>query len=344
MCRSTASIVYNAAMRFRIEATMLAAMGALSVACTTIPPRHRDAGADGSTMDSMNDVSSDDGASSHDVVPDVVLMEDSMSEPDGTSVADGSSSCPVGLTRCGDVCVDTSTDANHCGACGNACPVPANATATCSAGRCGFTCNAGYADCDGNASNGCETPLNTLSNCGGCGNACPTRANAATTCSAGVCGFTCNPGYADCDGNAANGCETNLNTSTMHCGGCGNSCGAGVCVAASCVLCPRGQTACNNTCVDTTSNVNHCGACGYACPSAPSGYTPTCTNAYCLYGSVGDPRMADCNRNPADGYEVNIDGSRNHCGGCGNACSFRQHCCSGRCVSDMQICEIIAEP
>jgi len=32
----------------------------------------------------------------------------------------------------------------HCGGCGTACPVPTNGTATCAAGTCGVSCNAGY--------------------------------------------------------------------------------------------------------------------------------------------------------------------------------------------------------
>jgi hypothetical protein len=34
----------------------------------------------------------------------------------------------------------------------------------------------------------------------------------------------CPGGFGDCDGNHLNGCETNLTTSLLHCGQCGNSC------------------------------------------------------------------------------------------------------------------------
>ncbi|MFO0624533.1 MAG: hypothetical protein U0325_02875 [Polyangiales bacterium] len=37
----------------------------------------------------------------------------------------------------------------------------------------------------------------------------------------GRCENTCRPGFGECDGNDANGCESNLATSTSHCGGCG---------------------------------------------------------------------------------------------------------------------------
>jgi hypothetical protein len=45
---------------------------------------------------------------------------------------------------------DLSSDPSHCGACGNACDAPANATAFCSGGGCGWTCDTGYIQ-DGDA-------------------------------------------------------------------------------------------------------------------------------------------------------------------------------------------------
>ena len=45
----------------------------------------------------------------------------------------------------------------------------------------------------------------------------------------------CDNGYAACDGNPSNGCETNLLTSTLHCGDCLTSCGPGKsCIAGAC--------------------------------------------------------------------------------------------------------------
>ena len=63
----------------------------------------------------------------------------------------------------------------NCGACGNACLAKGNvATATCSASACVVTsCNANFGNCDGSATNGCETDLRTsAANCGACGHAC----------------------------------------------------------------------------------------------------------------------------------------------------------------------------
>jgi hypothetical protein len=130
--------------------------------------------------------------------------------------------------------------------CGNACPARPNATATCSMGVCGFTCNPGFADCDGNPANGCETNLNESPlHCGRCENACPARLNATATCSMGVCDFTCNRGFADCDRDS--GCETNTRTSNRNCGGCGNVCPTDrpVCIDGDCSTgCPAGFSLC----------------------------------------------------------------------------------------------------
>lgn len=48
----------------------------------------------------------------------------------------------------GDTVTDL-TDTSNCGGCGVACSAPENATATCTGGACGYTCDSGYHD-DGN--------------------------------------------------------------------------------------------------------------------------------------------------------------------------------------------------
>ena len=62
-------------------------------------------------------------------------------------------------------------------------------------------------NCDGDAANGCETPLNTVDNCGACGVVCDLP-NATNTCEDETCQIqSCDADTADCDGVAANGCE-----------------------------------------------------------------------------------------------------------------------------------------
>jgi hypothetical protein len=80
---------------------------------------------------------------------------------------------------------------------GAVCPIPANAAPGCVAGACGIgACNDGWADCDGNASNGCETSVAAdAGNCGACANACP----AGDACQGGAC--VCPPGTMGTDCN-----------------------------------------------------------------------------------------------------------------------------------------------
>ena len=86
----------------------------------------------------------------------------------------------------------------NCGACGNACGAPANATARCNAGACRSACVTGFLDCDGNTANGCEASAGALTSCGACGRACAAPANGVATCASGACGFRCNTGFNAC--------------------------------------------------------------------------------------------------------------------------------------------------
>lgn len=132
-------------------------------------------------------------------------------------------------------CVNVQTDQSNCGSCGTVCNA-ANATSNCNGGTCGIaSCNANFGNCDGNAGNGCETTLDSVANCGGCGMACAAGPNGTPTCVGGGCGLTCNGGFANCDGNNGNGCESNTQSDAANCGACGNACGPGQnCVGGSC--------------------------------------------------------------------------------------------------------------
>lgn len=88
--------------------------------------------------------------------------------------------CRANETRCqtpGNECVDISTDPKHCGLCNHACPFVdlrgVHQIATCVSGICGTECEPGWADCNGNPADGCETNISyDGANCGACGNRC----------------------------------------------------------------------------------------------------------------------------------------------------------------------------
>ena len=70
-------------------------------------------------------------------------------------------SCQPGQTCCGQQCVDVSNDENNCGSCNLACQLLPHSQIVCQNGQCvQGLCDQGYADCNGNTMDGCET--NTL--------------------------------------------------------------------------------------------------------------------------------------------------------------------------------------
>ena len=173
------------------------------------------------------------------------------------SACDGQGGC--GETQCDPGYLDcdsslsngceTAIGLSNCGGCGILC-IPYHVTlAVCSASSAGCTyaaCSPGYLDCDGDKTNGCETPI-SVSNCGTCGSICqPANAIGAVCSPSSGCGYTsCAPLgtggslYLDCDGNTANGCESSPSAAST-CGSCQTHCGA----AFTCDEGPPGAYAC----------------------------------------------------------------------------------------------------
>jgi len=236
--------------------------------------------------------------------------------------------------------VDIRTSANHCGACGRVCTVMGG-VGQCMSGSCSVAmCETGRADCDGMSPNGCEVDTTTsITHCGACNVACPTPANATPRCTAGACGFVCLAGFGDCDGNASNGCETDLRTSATHCGACGMGCASrpntvAACAASACTYrCAEGFGDCDNNpsngCeTDLRTSVGNCGACGRGCSVANG--TPSCGASMCRVASC-NPDFADCDGSATNGCEVNLLTSSAHCGRCGAACGAGNSCYAARC-------------
>ncbi|MBK9263985.1 MAG: hypothetical protein IPM54_29810 [Polyangiaceae bacterium] len=123
----------------------------------------------------------------------------------------------------------------HCGACGNSCEAPQAITA-CVTGTCQLAqCVLDYLDCDMDPKTGCEVdPKADAEHCGGCGNTCMAP-NANMACAESQCMIaSCMDNFGDCNGNLADGCETDLTTHPDHCGMCGNSCQGGLCNSGIC--------------------------------------------------------------------------------------------------------------
>ena len=88
-------------------------------------------------------------------------------------------SCATGVSDCNglvaDGCeTDTFSDIDNCGVCNHVCSFPHASVQGCLGGVCQMgPCDAGYFDCDGVASNGCESHLvDDPNSCGQCGRVC----------------------------------------------------------------------------------------------------------------------------------------------------------------------------
>jgi hypothetical protein len=116
---------------------------------------------------------------------------DSGGESEGDSGDDGptpdcviDTECPLGQICENEVCVDGCSGMQQC---------PGDLTC------CGGTC----VDTDSD-----------VEHCGECLHACDDAPNVSTTCDGAVCGFSdCDPGFFDCDGQGATGCESNVECS-----------------------------------------------------------------------------------------------------------------------------------
>lgn len=255
--------------------------------------------------------------------------------------------CPAGLTPCGGVCVDVTSDPDNCVICGRRCPIGATCTTS------GCQCPAGQGDCGGGA---CVS-LSLDPNCGVCGHACGalgscggappacTCAPPATSCgpaaspecvdvnaddpvNCGACGVmcghgscggtpqlcTCDTGWTRCD--ASNPRCVDLLADEENCGGCGVACAAGqVCSLGTC--CPAGWTNCYDVCRDLLGDEANCGACGLACAAGQT----------CSLGTCCPTGQTSCSGTCRD-----LLGDEANCGACNHACSASQTCLGGTCT------------
>ncbi len=198
--------------------------------------------------------------------------------PNAGAMCNASNQCAMGACNTGfadcnmnpaDGCeVNTTNDPNNCDGCGLVCALP-NAVAGCTNATCTISsCNPGFADCNMNPADGCEINVtNDPTHCGTCTNAC-NLANAVPGCTNGSCTIAaCNPGFADCNGNPADGCEINTTNDPSHCSSCTLVCPpTEVCQSSMCT-CSAGLTFCptNNMCTNLQTDGSNCGTCGHSC-------------------------------------------------------------------------------
>ncbi len=154
--------------------------------------------------------------------------------------------------------------------------------------------------------------------CGSCSTVCLGAANGAPACASGACALRCFTGFGDCNRNAADGCETSLDSAVANCGACGYLCADGQrCTGGRCSnICSGTSTYCGGSCVDLASNTRNCGRCGNVCPAGASD-TASCVSGTCVL--TCDAAHGNCDGNPANGCETLII-TRANCGGCGVAC------------------------
>ena len=280
----------------------------------------------------------------------------------GCSSGKCSYTCVAGFGDCRATGTGCSTDLSTpaaCGTCANDCTnLPhVNGPTNCGTGHCSFppsSCAAGYGDCNGDPTDGCETALNEAAHCGTCATTCTTP---SPTCDSSNGSPFCSP---VCSGTVCGGTCVDVKTSDANCGACGNVCstpthGQAACTAGKCaVTCNSGYAACNGACVDTTSDASNCGSCGHACPSGSSCQAGKCTCPGPTSQSCGNcgTQMQVCNDGVATwaactGQGACAPGSTQACDGNGGlqtctpacgwsscACNAGLSMCSNNCVSE----------
>ncbi len=223
-------------------------------------------------------------------------------------------------------CENNLDEVDHCGSCANSC-TRFEAEMNCNEGRCELlACNEGRRDCDLNPDNGCESSLDDVTNCGGCGIRC-SLFNAVESCGSGACTLSsCEEGFDNCDGRTENGCEADVKEDVFHCGGCARRCeanvpnSADVCIGGRCEEeCYPGWKDCDgiasNGCETDLSLPTSCGDCGERCSGVAflcSG-TPD-TGWSCVPPPCMDPPTrcgASC---------VDTTSNPRHCGSCDTVC------------------------
>ncbi len=222
---------------------------------------------------------------------------------------DSTGACPNNWHMCAGSCVSNADPMYGCGAATcTPCNLP-HAAASCAGGACIVaTCDTGFANCNMNPTDGCETDLSKPASCGGCGVACPA---AMPLCQAAGGSFACTNGCTAATPLLCSGACVDPLTSTSNCGACGHKCpdvmnGTATCAAGACgFTCRAGSHACTDHCAADT-DVTQCGAACTPCPVVANA-TSACTGGACSFTCKAGFHVCA-------GTECDADTDVHHCG------------------------------
>jgi hypothetical protein len=138
---------------------------------------------------------------------------------------------------CGSDGCEAPAGTENCGACGKKCGKNESCLTDGDDAYCGIPC---VKDKKVLCGPDCVDLLNDVNACGACGIGCPSPGpHGKRTCNKGVCGTECLDGWADCNGDPADGCEVDLRSNPDHCGTCGTRCDVGAgqpCIEGKCLM------------------------------------------------------------------------------------------------------------
>ncbi len=232
--------------------------------------------------------------------------------------------CKAGFKMCAGKCVTLDDPSYGCGTLTCTPCAIAHAVPACGGGSCAVkTCHEGWADCNGGATDGCESDLSLPSSCAACSTVCET----GKYCLSSGCASGCVPPATACGSSCVD-----LLTSTTHCGGCsGSSCSASGLSTPTCAggicgsKCATGMILCGSTCVDPSRDPSNCGGCGKACSGSDGSALRGCTAGSCAPCAPG---LTDCPSGCVD-----LTHSLMNCGACGTGCDVPTQICDGSCKS-----------
>lgn len=183
----------------------------------------------------------------------------------GETCTAGECACSAGFTGCGFECVDTKTDADHCGACGQSC----GSGGACTNGAC--SCPAPSVTCGET----CADTKASLNHCGACGATCQ--------------GIVAGGQLQSCLDGACKACGR-LDQPCCRVNGCGGAltCQGTQGAADSKCVCGAGSILCNGACVDPSRDEANCGGCGKACTGGQVCLTKGEQTACAACGDVGE--------------------------------------------------------